>query len=334
MEMKFEENKIVYGFEAELKAYGEAIKTSFKTGFAPIDEKSPLTPGMYLLGAIPSMGKTTMALNIAANISDCGTPVLYINYEQSKLVLACKDFARFYFLQNYTENGRDAEYSPQMRDILRQKIAEEDRKQYAEYLKMWQDARQNFYFWRGTKEPASAMCKIIEAHIQKCGVKFVVIDYIQRVPPEAKEKEKNLPLKERIDSAVEKFKELQERTGTTLLIISSFNRENYKNTVDFEAFKETGGLEYAADGLFGLQFKIDTQNKEKRDSDTYDLKRQEYPRNLEFVCSKNRYGETYKFDIEYFTRHDLFAEVGDYKIPAECRVGKRHFKEGKDIPEY
>ena len=141
-------------------------------------------------------------------------------------------------------------------------------------------------------------------------------------------------MKERIDSAVEKFKELQEQTATTLLLISSFNRENYKNTVDFESFKETGGLEYAADGLFGLQFKIDTQSKEKRDSDTYEVKRQEYPRNLELVCLKNRYGEIYKFDLEFFTRHDLFAEVGKFKIPIEERFGQRNCRKGEDIPEY
>ena len=317
MTQNFEQTSITDNFEGLLDDYQARMSTALKTGYNVIDEKSPLLQGLYLLGAMSSVGKTTFALNVSANICKCGVPVLFVSYEEQKISIACKDFSRYWFLKNYADNGRGADYTPTAQEIKCRKIKADMFADYVENLAKWKEEHKNFYFFRGTIEPASKLIETIKLYVKEKGVKFVVIDYLQIIPAEQEEIKRRVQLRERIDSAVQKLKALQEETGITLFIISSFNRENYKEFVSFESFKETGGLEYSADGLFGLQFKFD--KKEKRDGDKIQQKRGEYPRTIEFVCLKNRYGETYSVDFEFFTRHDTFAKVGDIKIPKENR---------------
>lgn len=59
--------------------------TGVKTGFRNVDRiQRPLGPGNYvLLAARPSVGKTTLACNMAANMLRAGTPVLFISLEMS-----------------------------------------------------------------------------------------------------------------------------------------------------------------------------------------------------------------------------------------------------------
>ena len=39
----------------------------------------------------------------------------------------------------------------------------------------------------------------------------------------------------------------------TIIVISSVNRANYMQPIDFESLKESGGIEYSADVIWGLQ---------------------------------------------------------------------------------
>ena len=49
------------------------------TGFPALDRglSGGLTNGLYVLGAVPGLGKSTLALQIAYNLSSQGIPVLY-----------------------------------------------------------------------------------------------------------------------------------------------------------------------------------------------------------------------------------------------------------------
>lgn len=43
-----------------------------------------VSAGLYVLGAIPNLGKSTFILQIAQNISKSGTPVLFFSMEMTK----------------------------------------------------------------------------------------------------------------------------------------------------------------------------------------------------------------------------------------------------------
>ena len=322
MTQNFEETRISANFEGMKAEYIKLIENAPKTDFSKIDEKSPFLPGFYVIGALPSVGKTAVCLNLSANICKNGVPVLYISYEESQFVMASKDLARYWFLENYEKFRSGADGTPSASSIRRvdekfKNYQEEHGAEYFSILPQWQKARENFYFVRGTNEPASKLIEMIKKYVKEKGVKFVVIDYLQIISPEQEEIKKNLPLRERIDVAVTKLREMQEETGITLLLISMLNRENYNQYASMESFKETGRIEYSADVLFVLQMKFD--EGETRTKKATQDKFVEYPRTLELVCVKNRYGERYSAELEFFTRHDTFAKVGDIKIPKENR---------------
>ena len=65
-----------------------------KTGYSNVDAVQPLYPGLYVLGAIPSLGKTTFAGQMADQIASTGTPVMFYSLEQSAFELYSKEVAR------------------------------------------------------------------------------------------------------------------------------------------------------------------------------------------------------------------------------------------------
>ncbi len=90
----------------------------------------------------------------------------------------------------------------------------------------------------------------------------------------------------------------------TVFAISSFNRENYNMEVSMNAFKESGGIDYSADVLLGLQargagrpgFQID---EEKRKD----------PRELELKILKNRSAALGQpISLRYYPAFSCFME--------------------------
>ena len=73
-----------------------------KTGFSNLDEQiGNLYPGLYVLGAISSLGKTTFACQLADQLSHQGEHVLYFSLEQSKYELVAKGLARLIAASKY-----------------------------------------------------------------------------------------------------------------------------------------------------------------------------------------------------------------------------------------
>jgi len=99
------------------------------------------------------------------------------------------------------------------------------------------------------------------------------------------------------------------------------NRSNYLTPVDFESFKESGGIEYTADVIWGLQltainddlFSKEGKIKEKRER--IREAKAETPRKVELLCLKNRYGiSSYRAVFDYYPKYDLFIQ-GDQDEP-------------------
>ena len=67
-----------------------------KTGFKYLDEQlgGGIRTGLYVLGAIPSLGKTTLVLQMADNLAKQGEKVLIFSLEQSKFELVAKAISR------------------------------------------------------------------------------------------------------------------------------------------------------------------------------------------------------------------------------------------------
>jgi replicative DNA helicase len=100
-----------------------------------------------------------------------------------------------------------------------------------------------------------------------------------------------------------------------VIIINSFNRSNYLTEASFEAFKESGAIEYSCDVLIALQLFAPEREEWKKDTSLYE-KNKAYneakvksPRDIEVIILKNRANIAYKkLKFQYLPQYDYFAE--------------------------
>ena len=154
----------------------------------------------------------------------------------------------------------------------------------------------------------------IRQYVNKNNTKPVVfVDYLQILQPS--ESAKRQSMKENVDNSVVELRRISRELDLTVIVISSVNRTNYLTPIDFESLKESGGIEYTADVIWGLQLKClsdpvfndDKKIKERRDR--IKQAKTENPRRLELSCLKNRYGiANYSCYFEYYPANDLFKE--------------------------
>ena len=95
---------------------GKAISTGFDALDGLLD--GGLYPGLYFIGAISSLGKTTLALQIADNIAKAGHGVLIFSLEMSTSELMAKTISRESLMLTLSGSGR-RENALSTRGILR-----------------------------------------------------------------------------------------------------------------------------------------------------------------------------------------------------------------------
>ncbi len=128
----------------------------------------------------------------------------------------------------------------------------------------------------------------------------MIVDYLQILSP----KNEKWTDKQNTDNAILTFKRLSRDYKIPVIVISSFNRENYSVRVSMQAFKESGAIEYSTDVLIGLQLKgVGNKNFD------IDQAKSKNPREVEAVILKNRNGRTGgKIGFDFYAMFNYFAE--------------------------
>jgi replicative DNA helicase len=91
-------------------------------------------------------------------------------------------------------------------------------------------------------------------------------------------------------------------------LISSYNRNSYKIETGFEAFKESGAIEYGSDVMFALQlYCLDEKGKPSTSQADFDQAKMKQPRPMILKCLKNRYGNDYKIYFNYYSATETFV---------------------------
>lgn len=296
---------------AQLKNYKEV-----KTGFSNLDNKiGSLYPGLYAIGAISSLGKTTFTHQIADQIAAAGHDVLFFSLEQSRFELASKSIARLTAQANI-QTASNA-LSIRKGDIFGTGSDKEKAvlKAYQDYKRAVGD---KISVIEGNFDTNIDTIKTtVENYIKNNGVKpIVIVDYLQVIQSDPAQK---VTTREAIDIIVTELKRLSRDKDIVVIVISSLNRNNYLSPIDFESFKESGGIEYTSDVVWGLQLQAmnnDIFNKEKGLKEKRELVRKakaENPRKIEFVCLKNRYGRSsFKIGFIYYPEFDYFEPDPSY----------------------
>ena len=251
------------------------------TGLVQLDNLlGGLNDGLHLLAGPPGMGKTTLALQIAAAATQ-DVPVVVVTFEHAPANLTLKLLC--------------ARAGVNVRDVQRG---------YADLTKL----RQAVVAW----EPVAARLAVVEGSSQltvaqvrahalramrqhqteRC---LIVVDYLQLWAKVAEDMRGNFTVRERVDMLGGLLRELALRLHSPVLALASQNRSagnygNGKGTAALDSLKESGDLEYAADVVLFL-----TEAQERGATPP--------ARAIDLTVAKNRHGETGKMGLIF--RPDL-----------------------------
>ena len=278
-----------------------------KTGFSNLDaEAGGVYPGLYAVGGISSVGKTTFIYQMADQMAEAGQHVLFFSMEQSRLEMVSKSIARTTAQTDINTAVssiaiRTGTFTPAALDA-----ADEYSQTVGGRLSVIEG---NFNC------TVSFIGEYTRKYIEKNGDKpVIIVDYLQVLRPE-KDPEtgrKSTDTKQIVDYNVTQLKRMSRALDIPVFVISSLNRSNYLTPVDFESFKESGGIEYTADVVWGLQLNVMNDpifDKEKGVKEKREKVREAkaaIPREIELVCLKNRYGRSYNVHFRYYPQYDLF----------------------------
>ena len=304
-------------FRESILKEGSMIPNS--TGFSRLDKAldGGLYPGLYVLGANSSLGKTTLALQIADYVS-CHTDVLFFSTEQSLQELMAKSISRLSYIHS---NDIDKPFTA-MQILSRSNPIKGRALDYLnDCITSYGETSELLYIIEGdstregndTRVGIDTIRTMIPQHIEITGKKPVVfIDYLQILyPDDVTGKNSD---KKNIDLMVSELRRISKDQGVTIFLISSKNRASYTGSTDMGGFKESGSIEYSADVILELQPEgmEQTDSPKSKSNDVERLKetRASAERRMMLEISKNRMGRTHRgIPLVYHAAYNLFEEI-------------------------
>lgn len=313
---ELEREKIEYQRKSAAYSIGEfldgiharANTPSVTTGFTKLDQTldGGLYEGLYIVGAISSLGKTTLITQIGDQIAQNNHDVLLFSLEMAKTEIMAKSISRQTLLKGQERNLRrnSAKTVRGITDGKRwQSYSEEEKDLLYDSAIAYGEYATNIYIHEGVGNIGAAEIRhIVGLHKRITGKSpVVIIDYLQILAPHSE----RATDKQNTDKAVMELKRLSRDYKIPVIGISSFNRQSYKDPVTMEAFKESGAIEYSSDVLIGLQL----EGVGSKDFDVDEAKGRD-PRRVELKILKNRNGRSGDIlSYDYFPAFNYFREA-------------------------
>lgn len=292
-----------------------------KTGFPALDRLlgGGISPSLVVLGGMPGIGKSTLALQIAAHVAENGHPVLYFSMEMSDSWLMAKAVTRKIYED---ADGSSGPSSPPVtaKRLLNRSLTEAQRAEVDAVMRT--RFLERLHICTETLSASGILERARAFTAQGNPTPLVIVDYLQLLPRERGAQSD----KQAVDNNVNKLMELAHggdaglNAGFPVLILSALNRDAYAGRngnsdagyyIQLSSFKETGGIEYSADVLLSLQYRARLRSPE-------DIKKEmkKTPRKVEITVLKNRYGESGgSISLQYAPAQDRFfppdSAVGD-----------------------
>lgn len=248
-------------------------KTVLKTGFDLLDSTiGGLRKGtLFTVGARPSTGKTSFAVNVAKNVYKSGKKVIFFSLEMSSDMIYERLFSNLFSIDYRSLNSKNV--SPEMV----KKIGDE--------LEMSKEK----LFILDDVYNAEQICNIIME--QKPDL--AVIDFMQIISTTSNFNE----IRVKIDYISALLKRTAKTTGTVIMVLSQLSRAG-KDSPTMSDLKESGGLEQDGDYIALLHrpyvLKKDIENP---------------PGATELLLDKNKFGATGKIGMFFDLIHQRFNEV-------------------------
>ena len=244
--------------EKQLESFLEGIKDEslvkpIPTGFKLLDEtlNGGIKQGLYAIGAISSLGKTTLVHQIADNLAKDGHDVLFFSLEMDKSQMLSKSLSRLSY-QIAEEESKDTDkFALCHSDIVQAyKLKGKQVEMLDTAIETYKaNYARNIRYEYGAKS-GEEIARAVDNYINYTEKKpIVIVDFLQYV--KGTKQDARMATNENV--AI--LKDLVVKHGIPVILISSFNRSSYKTQASMESFKESGEIEYISDVLIGLQLK-------------------------------------------------------------------------------
>jgi replicative DNA helicase len=301
-------------------------KYPLRTNFKALDGVlgGEINKGIITIGALSSLGKTSLVLQIADQIAQEGKrDILYFTLEMSKKELVAKSLSRLTYLDAFMQGKTDKLARTTAGIMNPRKYAGYDAEQQGAISRAFDAYRRfaNRLFFIEPSDSGSMNALEIEKRIMEHirvtkGKPLVIIDYLQIMKP-IHERETE---RQALDENFSALKRVSAREGLTIILISSVSRANYNAPIDMASFKDSGGIEYSSDYLLGLDLSMfyDGSLEGIKDPDKNFSKVREVireakkanPRKVVLTILKNRNGEIDKqVSFNYYPAFNTFVET-------------------------
>ena len=269
------------------------------TGFKHFNNlANGLPEGLFVVGAAPSVGKTTWAKQVADQIigKNPKAVCLFVSLEQSREELRVKTLSRLSGIEN--------------RDILRGRL--DPKSPGWERVKTASDKFLNstagrYFILEGDKTTTPELIRLAGLQVRRATnaeALLIVVDYLQIVPTVEDFKDP----RNRVDAVVSDLRRIARELGASIMAISSLSRRSYEVS-DISAFKESGGVEYGADLGAIMLPRRDTAGKVEEGTVPLDGVKHGWI-GVDLAYVKNRNGERGKIQFQFFPQISHFDEVG------------------------
>ena len=266
----------------DVKAKQQSQDEAWSTGFQSLDDALDggfMEGELISLGAISSLGKTSLALQIGTAIAEAGKDVLIFSLEMSKKELNAKTISRYSHIIAMRNKSISRENRLTHMDILKGRVGDlvfgeamDDKSRlFMEAYAAAQRIAPHVKIFVGNNDVSVDVVRAaVEYHILSTGGRwetetetgqrrliggrrpFVVCDYLQILQPSenAETKEKRLLT----DYDVSTLKTVARDYRIPVLTISAFNRTSYLEPVSMSSFRESSGIEYSSDIVLAMQY--------------------------------------------------------------------------------
>ena len=291
-----------------------------ETGVAELDEKTLGLDGLIVLGGIAGQGKTSLALQLAFDACELGTPTIFYSLEMPKRAIFTKILNRLAQVKYSDILLKGRQYLDETRqdknllgeDIDFYKLLTKDQ---ADKLKTAKEKLTNtsdkFYLRSRESKEADIGFASVEQEINlikaehKADKVLVVIDHLQVF--NAGENYKDQIDKE--GKLITGFKGISERTGATIVLISQKNKAGFTSR-GLQTIKGSVDIVYLADVVMFLEGEKEKGNGKELDNIIATFGGQEIKK-IDLVIDKNRYNAPCKIELDFNGEYSSFTARHD-----------------------
>lgn len=268
-----------------------------------------IAPGLICLGGVSGLGKTTLAMQIASNLAEQNVKVIVFSLEMTSVMLTGKEVSRQTFLATPDRPHLAKTLNAIMDSNVASNMTDEEWSVVEAAAKKTEAAWRNISIVDTTAERQTATS--IETYVMNYIAAYqvrpvVIVDYLQILGPAPGMT--GTTDKQVVDANLNILRRMANRHKIPVIVVSSLNRGGYDKSIEFAAFKESGGIEYTCDTLLGIQLAgVGEQGFSPSEAKEKDV------RKIEIVVLKQRFGPVgKKIACNYYAAFNHFEDtLGD-----------------------